>query len=178
MKRLRGCASASNSSKSSQKFCQKPRLGTHARPIRFPQGLRIREGAPSPLAHRHAVPCAGGFAQRVLRVAQTAAVGAIAVRRCDRRRARSPLRTIALDVWTPATRSRLSQRTWFIQSASQSTIPGIFTSRMGVCTTRRQTLSSIRLVVAVKDHHGWGNLARWHYRRCKWHALRSKSQTK
>ena len=45
-KTSRTCANACGNSKSSEIFCQKPRRGLLARPIRFCQSLRIRESAP------------------------------------------------------------------------------------------------------------------------------------
>jgi transposase-like protein len=77
---------AFGNSKPNGTYCQKPRLGSLARPIRYLRSLRIRESASSPPASCHAVPCAGSLVQRVLRLAQSPALDESASGHRDRRR--------------------------------------------------------------------------------------------
>jgi transposase len=49
---------------------EKPRPGSHGRPARYRPSLRVREGEPGPIPHRHHGPRAGRLRQRVLCVAQ------------------------------------------------------------------------------------------------------------
>jgi transposase InsO family protein len=86
VKKWRGFENAFGNSKPNGTYCQKPRLGSLARPIRYLRSLRIRESASSPLASCHAVPRAGSLVQRVLRVAQSPALDESTSGHRDRRR--------------------------------------------------------------------------------------------
>src|SRR5690348_6993142 len=55
-----------NGSSSKRKYFQKPRFGSLGRPTLFRANLRIRQGVSGQIHHRHAVPCARRFPERLL----------------------------------------------------------------------------------------------------------------
>ena len=55
--------------KTERDILSKAAVGSLARPIRYPQSLRIRESASGHVARRDAMPCSGCLFQRLLRMA-------------------------------------------------------------------------------------------------------------
>ena len=73
------CAGRTSSSSSSARSWQKPRPGSHGRPIRSPTRIRIREGESGRLEGGHHVSSPGGLRQRLLHMARACALGTGAV---------------------------------------------------------------------------------------------------
>ena len=70
-----GCGARTGCCVKSARYCQKPRPGSLRRPARCRHGVRIRERESGHVRGCHDVPRAGRLRQRLLRVAQAAALG-------------------------------------------------------------------------------------------------------